>query len=191
MVLQQKRKDLVKYFVYIAWVVAIGVLGRLIPHLPNMTPLVGIGLFIGATMSRRVAMFAMLMALLISDICLAALLGYPIVGYFTLFTYTGFIMVTFIGSKIGYIRKIFPFYVLGSSCVFWLWVNFGVWLTSGMYPKTLTGLGFCYYMALPFLRNALFGDLIWASVIFGGFFLLLKKNPSLNKFSAFSMSNSD
>jgi len=80
--------------------------------------------------------------------------------------------------------------VLGSSFSFWLWSNFGVWLTSGLYANSFSGLVSCYYMALPFLGNALIGDLIWSYIILGSFYLLLgtkasnkEKNNNLFHFS--------
>lgn len=43
---------------------------------------------------------------------------------------------------------------------FFLWTNFGVWLTSGMYPPTLTGLGWSYLMGLPFLKYHLISTVL-------------------------------
>jgi len=40
------------------------------------------------------------------------------------------------------------------------------------YPKTLDGLLQCYVMALPFLRNQLIGDAVFAAVLFGGYALV-------------------
>jgi len=56
---------------------------------------------------------------------------------------------------------------LAGSVGFFLWSNFAVWAVWNMYPKTLAGLGACYVAALPFFRNALFGDLAWTAVLFG------------------------
>jgi hypothetical protein len=66
-----------------------------------------------------------------------------------------------------YSRKFFPTCILCSSLGFWIWTNFGVWATSGLYSKTLTGLGECYIAALPFLLNSLIGDMIWGLAILG------------------------
>ena len=154
-------------WVKVFWIVTIGVLGRLVPHVPNVTPLTGLSLFVGASLPRPIALLILMFTLFISDLLLAFVFGYPAIGYFTLFTYTGFIGIAFIGSRFKCTRGNFPFYVLGVSFSFWVWTNFGVWLTGDLYPKTVEGLGICYYMALPFLRNALVGDLIWVSVIFG------------------------
>ena len=155
---------------------AIGVFWRLIPHIPNMTPLVGLSLFAGAYLNRGPAFSIILAVLFISDLGLALIFGYPVVGYYTFFTYTGFLGVILLGSGVLDGSKWrFPAYILGSSFGFWIWTNFGVWLTAPFYTKNLDGLIACYNMAIPFLRNAIFGDLIWSCLIFGIFYILLNR----------------
>ncbi len=48
-----------------------------------------------------------------------------------------------------------------SSVFFYLYTNFGWWLMSGMYEYSLSGLMRCYWMAIPFFRNNLLGNLIF------------------------------
>lgn len=57
--------------------------------------------------------------------------------------------------------------VLASSVLFFVLTNLGVWATSGLYPRTRIGLVTCYTAALPFFRNALAGDAIYAPTLFG------------------------
>lgn len=168
------------YCFEIIWVMVIGIFGRLIPHLPNMTPIIGLSLFVGANLSRSAAVTLIILTLLISDLCLALFLGYPAVGYFTLFTYSGTAMVGIISSTLAYSKRSFPFYVLGATCGFWVWTNFGVWLTSGMYLWTVDGLLSCYCLALPFLRNALIGDMVWGCLIFGCFYAIFSEKMVKN-----------
>ena len=152
---------------------AVGIVGRLIPHVPNVTPLLGLSLFSGANLPRWSAFLTVILTLVVSDVALAFMYGYPIFSFWTLFTYSGFIAVMAIGSRF---RKVLSrwsglLYVFSASLGFWLWTNFGVWLIGGLYPKTFAGLGFCYVAALPFLRNAMIGDIIWSAVFFGLFAL--------------------
>ena len=65
---------------------------------------------------------------------------------------------------------------MGGSLLFYVVTNFAVWITPGdahqhaaLYPRTLDGLIECYWMALPFLRNSLAGDLFWTAALFGVF----------------------
>ncbi len=155
------------YIVEVVFIVVLGILGRLVPHLPNVTPLTSLSVFAGVKLPRLAALLAVVGILFISDLLLAFIWDYPALGYFSLFTYTGFIGISLVGSKFKGTKSGLIVYILVASLSFWIWTNFGVWLTSGLYPKTLEGLSSCYYLALPFLRNALVGDLFWGCVIFG------------------------
>ena len=55
-----------------------------------------------------------------------------------------------------------------SSVLFYTVTNFGMWLFSGFYPRTLAGLEACYIAAIPFFQNTLAGDLFYATLLFGG-----------------------
>ena len=53
-----------------------------------------------------------------------------------------------------------------SVLIFFLWTNFGVVVTTAMYPDTVSGLINSYINALPFLKNQLYGNMIFAPIIF-------------------------
>ncbi len=59
--------------------------------------------------------------------------------------------------------------VLSSSVVFYLITRFGSWLTYDLYPRAFEGLMAAYTAGIPFLRNSVLGDLLFATVFFGGF----------------------
>jgi hypothetical protein len=50
---------------------------------------------------------------------------------------------------------------------FFLLSNYAVWAGSGMYPKSLSGLGACFVAALPFYRNDLMSTALVAGLAFG------------------------
>ena len=156
----------------IFWVLVVGVLGRLVTPLPNFTPMTGLSLFAGGKLKWFGATLLVLTILFFSDLCLSFMRCYPLCSYFTIFTNTGFMLESLIGLWIKKVKWGLPLCIVGASTIFWLWTNFGVWLTSGLYPKTTAGLLMCYQMALPFLRNAMLGDLIWSGFIFGVFYLI-------------------
>lgn len=54
-----------------------------------------------------------------------------------------------------------------SSLFFFLYTNFGWWVMSNMYPRTLDGLIQCYIMGLPFFKNNLIGNLIFVPMASG------------------------
>ncbi|MDD5566600.1 MAG: hypothetical protein PHH01_00190 [Patescibacteria group bacterium] len=55
---------------------------------------------------------------------------------------------------------------LAFSLFFYLYTNFGVWLITPWYEKSLSGLLYCYYMGLPFLKPQLIGNVVLVPVGF-------------------------
>lgn len=168
-----------RYLAAFLWVI-FGILGRLIPHPPNMTPMTSIALFGGSQLNRKQAFTFTFLMILISDILLALAKGYPVFGYWSLFTYSGFAMIILAGT---YLRTIPTAgrtlaMLLGSSVGFWAWTNFGIWVVGGhTYGAGFTGLVNCYVAAIPFLGNALVGDLAWGMALFLSFHLVRKLAP--------------
>lgn len=160
------------------WVI-VGVLARLLPHPPNVTPLTSISLFGGTQLSARFAFLVTFAAMILSDLLLAQLQGHAAFGYWSLFTYSGFAAVILAGRLLRAnpsAARTFAL-ILGSSVGFWLWTNLGTWLVSGMYTRDLAGLSACYAMALPFLANSVAGDLVWGSAFFLSFAGVRKLAP--------------
>ena len=76
-----------------------------------------------------------------------------------LFVYFSLLLVIWIGkinsNKTSFISLIFS--IFASNVVFFIITNFGVWVMQvGFYDKTLSGLMYCYTVAIPFLNNSLF-----------------------------------
>ena len=148
---------------------------RLIPHPPNFSPIDAMALFSAAYLGRRALAFvAPLGALFLSDLILGF---YP--GMWV--QYLSVALVVVLGRLA--LRRIGPLRIgvaaLASSILFFAVTNFGVWLLSGMYPKTLVGLEACYVAAIPFFQNTLAGDLFYSALLFGGFAMLERLVPSL------------
>jgi hypothetical protein len=149
---------------------------RLVPHPPNFTPIGAMALFSGAYLGRRgaVALVVPLGALFLSDLVLGFYRGMPTV-YFSV------ALIVIIGWVA--LRRVSPIRVGGaavaSSVLFFVLTNFGMWLSSGFYPRTLAGLEACYIAAIPFFQNTVAGDLFYAAVLFGGFALLERTVPAL------------
>ena len=68
-----------------------------------------------------------------------------------------------------------------SILIFFLWTNFGVVVTTSMYPDTFSGLINSYINALPFLKNQLYSNIIFAPILFT--LIALIKDVNLNKLS--------
>ena len=165
-----------RILIILAAIVAAAAL-RLVPHPPNFTPIGAMALFSGAMLGRRgiLAFAAPLGALLLSDLVLG--LFYPGMA----FVYSGVALVVLIGWLVAAKRSILAVGVaaLASSIAFFVLTNFGMWLFSGLYPLTASGLAACYVAAIPFFQNSLAGDLFYSGVLFGGFALLERAVPQL------------
>ena len=138
---------------------------RLVPHPPNFTPIGAMALFSGAYLGRKgvIAFAAPLGALLLSDLVLGFYRGMPTV-YFSV------ALVVIIGWMS--LQRVSPLRIgaaaIASSVLFFVVTNFGMWLSSGFYPRTLAGLQACYVAAIPFFQNTVAGDLFYATLLFGG-----------------------
>jgi len=92
----------------------------------------------------------------------------------SLFVYTAFLLVSFIGTKT---KKPSVYTILLGSLSFFIVTNFGVWLIG--YPKTWTGLIECYTLALPFFRNSLLGDFFYSGLMIFGYKFVERKYLNL------------
>ena len=169
----------------IAAMVAVGVIGRLVPHMPNFAPVTATALFCGAYMTRRQSFVALAAILLASDYMLLYIKPYGASSFDTLYmpwqlwhTTLPYIYASFaISAAVGWwvkSRRSSGYVVAAAlfcSLQFFLISNAGVW-AAGMYDRGLDGLWQSYTMALPFFRGTALGDLFYTSVFFGGFELL-------------------
>lgn len=151
--------------------IAIAMMSRFLPHLPNMTAINAIALFSVFTLGR--------LSLSVSIVFAAMFLSDLVFGLHSqmLFVYLSLALTVLISR----LRLSLPVSLIISSLIFFTVVNFGVWLLDGFYPQTFAGLGFCYLAALPFLVNQLIGDLLYGAALFGLFALSEKTFPRLRE----------
>jgi hypothetical protein len=168
---------------FIIFLIFLAAFTRLIPHYPNFTAVGAIALFGGAFLHKRyLALLVPVAALFVSDLFLNNLVYSNLSGSsesFTLFyagslwVYGAFILIVLLGMKLLKSRSIGL--LAGTSAlasiIFFITTNFGMWIGSGIYPKTIGGLAACYYVALPYFWNTLLGDLFYVGVLFGGYAL--------------------
>ncbi len=148
------------------WIL-IGTLGRVIIHIPDVTPLTSLCLLSPSVFSKRNAVLILLFILILSDTCLHFLFHYAILGSWTIFTYSGWFGIIFLGFFFAKNPSLFRALLLTvcATVIFWVWTNFGTWYATPMYSHTLQGLLLCYVAAIPFLKNAMAGSLVWTSVV--------------------------
>lgn len=175
------------------------VLLRLVPHMPNFAPITALGLFGGAYINKKFAIFVPLVAMVVSDYLLLYISPfnmsadfsrvYPITALFrsdTIFVWSSFLISSLIGVWLRNHKK--PEFVIGASLLaslqFFLITNMGVWAV-GAYSRGLDGLMQSYIMGLPFFKWTFFGDLFYTGVFFGAYELALRvANRPVFKFRA-------
>jgi uncharacterized membrane protein len=155
-------------FIYISLLIFISALSRLLPHPPDFTPLIAISIFAGATLfSKKESILIPIIAMFISDIFIGFHSLIPVVyGTMALIS-----IISFYTLKQRSILKITAV-GLGSGILFFLTTNLAVFLTSGMYEKSVQGFIECFTLAIPFFRNSLAGIAVYASLLFSILYLI-------------------
>jgi len=166
-----------KNFISPILIILVAVLMRLLPHMPNFTPIAAMALFGGVYLNKKFAFIIPLAAMFVSDIFLGFHQAIP-------YVYGSFILAVVIGLWLKNNKSAKNIFCasLISSILFFLITNFGVW-AQGWYPHTLNGLMESFIMGIPFFKNTVLGDLIYTGVFFSAYELvqLLITRYSLNK----------
>ena len=171
-----------------AWVAISSVIiicvARWMPHPPNFTPLVGAAVFGAAVLFRKLWAIALpIIALWISDLLLNNILytqyydGFIWFNSSFVWSAAALLIIVFVAGFLKNkwtISKVAGASV-GSSIIFFLISNFGVWMSMiEVYPRSTSGLLTAYIAGLPFLLNGLAGDMFYCAVFFGSFVLYQK-----------------
>ncbi len=129
---------------------------RLIPHPPNFNSSIVLAFYLPCLLGNRYLIIPVA-AFAISDLSLG-------LHDFLIFTWGSLFIISLLAR---YFDNIFSrsFGILSSCLIFYVISNFGVWILSGYYDLNLKGFLECYYMALPFLKNTLLGNIIFAILI--------------------------
>lgn len=161
---------------------------RLFPHYPNFTAIGAMAVFGGSVIKdKKLAFLLPLTAMLLSDICLQLFTSTKgFYGTSQYFVYAAFVIITALATFMQ--KRSFANIALAalwSGAIFFLISNIGVWLSSDFYPKTLSGLGACFFASIPFYKNELFGNFIlnfiianvfYSALLFGAYYLIERKS---------------
>jgi|GEM_PF-6249495 len=135
-------------------------IARVLPHPANMTPLTAL-ILLRPNQKQKTYTASLIVGFVAADGLLATLYGFSTFGVWTIFTYSGLIVMILAREALKRMPyRLLPLWrsTLVFSLGYWLWTNFGVWLTSGMYSYHLRDLVHCYTLALPFLGLQWIGD---------------------------------
>lgn len=142
----------------------VGAVVRFLPHPPNLTPLTAMALLAGVAWPMPVAALFAIGAMLVGDLALGWV-AQNLMGYVSL------ALIVALGTRLR--ARLRPGQMTGSavagSLIFFVLSNFGVWVEGLLYPRTWEGLVACYVAGLPFYRNQLAGDLLYTTLLVGGF----------------------
>jgi len=150
--------------------VLLGASIRLLPHPPNFTPIGAIAIFGGIYFSnKKIAFLIPFLAMLMTDF----FIGFAEI-WITLSVYASFALITLIGIWIRKNKNIFNIFggTLLASSTFFVITNFVVWISTTWYTKNTSGLLECYFLALPFFKNTLLGDLFYVGILIGSYELI-------------------
>ena len=163
--------------IFIAFTVFIS---RLIPHQPNFTAMIAAVVFAARINRRLSTLFVVFLALLMSDLVINNFI-YANHGSFkwlssgVIWLLACYTVVYFAGkyflkrnsqSIMSYLST-----ATGASLIFFVLINFAVWATGNLYPKTLLGLESCFIAAIPFLSYELAGNLFYSAIFLVTYFI--------------------
>ena len=166
--------------------------GKVISPLANFTPIGAMALFGGCYFKDKLkACLVPLTTLLLSDVVMMQTIyrehanGFLYSGWGWI--YASFALMVVMGH---FIKKVNVTNVvlaaIGAALLHWLVSDFGVWLGGGTdittgqpYTRDAHGLMMCYWLAIPYMKNMLIGNLLYGALLFGGFELLQRRYPRL------------
>lgn len=153
-------------FISICLLVFFGIVMRLLPHAPNMTPITALAFVGGLYLGKRWAVLLPCLALFLSDIFIG-LYEWKIM----LSVYGSFLLIGLLSAVVTRYRSFMPvgFSVIGASLFFFFITNGAVWAFSPWYEKSISGLLYAYELGLPFLRNMLIGDILYTAILIFAF----------------------
>ena len=170
-------------------IILLAAFSRIIPHMPNFSPLGVIGLFGAAHFTKKWQAFLIpIAATWLSDLFINNVIYAKYYPEFTwlyqdfYWQYGSYLLIALAGIFI--FNKINPQKVIAgaltSTSIFFLVSNFGCWIGSTIYPQNFGGLMTCYAAGIPFLKGTILGDLFYSGVLFGSFALAQRQFPVLH-----------
>lgn len=190
LILQYKNFKVKRNLFVLSILIIVAALSRILPHSYNFTPIGAMALLGGAYYGNKILAFAVpLITLYISDFFINNFIfrsffpdkeGLIFFSDFMIYTYLGTALMVLLGKvllkKVNFQRLLGG--AIGASMIFFLISNFGVWLGSVVYPKSLMGLILCYEAGLPFLSSSLLGNLVFTFVLFTAYEVIVNKKAA-------------
>jgi hypothetical protein len=157
-------------FLLVAVLIALDVVARLAPHLPEFTPVAATALFAASVLRvRALSLVVPVAAMAIGNAVLGSY-DWPVMAS----VYGALALPALAACLSPALRR--PFMaapvLLSSALAFFAISNFAVWAFTPMYAFDASGLIKCYVAALPFLKYEIAGNLFWGAMLFGGYWMV-------------------
>ena len=182
------------FFLISSTLLIVGILGRVIPHPPNFTPIGGIIIFSTLKIENTFGkIFIPLFVFWVSDLIINNVMlpntypqyyqGFQLFGNWTIYLALIVIMTVLRFYFHNYSSYILPGASLISATLFFLISNFGVWLGSSIYTPNFSGFLICLGAGVPFFGNTLLSTLIYSVILVKGYDFLYKDYGAKNYFN--------
>lgn len=168
----------------VLFAIIVAALSRILPHPDNFTATEALAIFGAAHLSRKYLAFLMPIILMFAtDFIINNTIARPfftdhegVVVFSNYMVYNWLALIAIVGLSTFTLRKLnfsnLMVTALIGSIIFFLVSNFGVWMSSAIYPKTFSGLMTCFVAAIPFFKSSLVGTLFFTLFIFGVYELI-------------------
>lgn len=169
-----------KNSIWFVSLILLAALSRIIPHPPNFTIVGALALFGGSMIPNRTMKFVIpLIALFLSDLVLNNTIyaseGFSVLYPGMVWIYASFVIIAAMGMTIKSFKvSSIAIGSVSAALFFFVFTNFGYWMSGVLYPLTATGLVACYSAALPFFGNTLASTVIYSTILFGGYYFILR-----------------
>lgn len=175
-------------FSILSALIVLAAFSRIIPLMPNFSPLGAIGLFGAAYFAKKWQAFLIpLTATWLSDLFINNVIykqsNPDFIWFYDGFywQYGSYILITlaalFIFRKLNTQRILAGAFT--STAIFFLLSNLGCFPNNPIYTQDFSGLIMCYSAGVPFLKGTLLSDLLYSGVLFGSYSLLQIRFPVL------------
>ncbi len=153
---------------------------RLIPHIPNFTPVESLAIFGAAYLQKRQWAYILpLLLLYVSDFIINNTVARSffqdqegIIWFSTYMIYNAVAVGLIVLVSSNLLAKIniknLTFSVIASSVIFFIITNFGAWADpKSIYSNDMTGLMSSFTAGIPFFRATLMGNILFTIILFG------------------------
>jgi len=184
----KKDKKLNLRFGTITALILLAAFSRIVPHMPNFSPLGAMGLLGVTHFQRKWQSFLIVVAAVwLSDLFINNVIYAKYYSTFTWFysvfywIYATYLLIVLAGIVI--LKKITVMRIIAASLaattIFFLVTNFICWPGSSPYSHDFSGMMICYAAGIPFLKETFSGDLSYSGILFGGVALAQRQWPAL------------